>query len=359
MIQVLLRATRSLRRRRSTPASPATRSATSRARSSGWASTSRADRRPPDHGRMARPLLEVADVFRAHGAAWRKANAGHVSLAQLKVMSAIETTAAQPRSAAMSERAARTRAHQRIAYNSCRNPPLPEVSGRGCKTSTGSPSRARPSSCRFPTYHVVFTLPASIEAIAFHNKPAVYDLLFRTAAETLIRHDRGRPQAPRRAHRTHRRAPHLGIDTHPPSARPYHRPRRRHLARRIRAGSPAREASFCRCARALSPVPPPLPRRPRSPACRRPARLLRRPRLACREARLRRAALSHLCVAANGWSTPREAVPGRAKARSHLSRPLHPSRRDLEFPSDRPRRQGRHLQVERTTGSNATTGSGP
>ncbi len=40
---------------------------------------------------MARPRLEVADVFRAHGAAWRKANAGHVSLAQLKVMSAIET----------------------------------------------------------------------------------------------------------------------------------------------------------------------------------------------------------------------------------------------------------------------------
>jgi hypothetical protein len=40
---------------------------------------------------MARPRLEVADVFRAHGAAWRKANAGHVSLGQLKVMSAIET----------------------------------------------------------------------------------------------------------------------------------------------------------------------------------------------------------------------------------------------------------------------------
>ena len=39
---------------------------------------------------MSRPALEVADIFRDHGAAWRKANAGHVSLGQMKVMSAIE-----------------------------------------------------------------------------------------------------------------------------------------------------------------------------------------------------------------------------------------------------------------------------
>ena len=109
--------TPSWRRRRSTPASPSTRSATSRARWSGWASTSRADRRPPDQGRMARPRLEVADVFRAHGAAWRKANAGHVSLGQLKVMSAIETC----RTAALGGHVERCEdcAHMRVAYNSC------------------------------------------------------------------------------------------------------------------------------------------------------------------------------------------------------------------------------------------------
>ena len=84
-------ATPSWKRPRSIRASPSTRSATSPAPWSGWASTSRADRRPPDRDRMARPFLEVADVFRAHGAAWRKANAGHVGLGQLKVMSAIET----------------------------------------------------------------------------------------------------------------------------------------------------------------------------------------------------------------------------------------------------------------------------
>ncbi len=69
------------------------------------------------NGRMARPRLEVADVFRAHGAAWRTANAGHVSLAQLKVMSAIETC----RTAALGGHVERCEdcAHERVAYNSC------------------------------------------------------------------------------------------------------------------------------------------------------------------------------------------------------------------------------------------------
>ncbi len=68
---------------------------------------------------MARPPLEVADVFRAHGAAWREANAGRVSLAQLKVMSAIETC----RTAALGGHVERCEdcAHERISYNSCRN----------------------------------------------------------------------------------------------------------------------------------------------------------------------------------------------------------------------------------------------
>src|SRR5208283_1320704 len=110
-------ATRTCRRRRATRASPSTRSATSKARWSGWASTSRADRRPPDRDRMARPRLEVADVFRAHGEAWRKANAGHVGLGQLKVMSAIETC----RTAALGGHVERCEdcAHERVAYNSC------------------------------------------------------------------------------------------------------------------------------------------------------------------------------------------------------------------------------------------------
>src|SRR6202048_798657 len=66
---------------------------------------------------MARPALEIADIFRAHGSAWRQANAGHVSLGQLKVMSAIESC----RTAALGGHVARCEdcAYTTIAYNSC------------------------------------------------------------------------------------------------------------------------------------------------------------------------------------------------------------------------------------------------
>jgi hypothetical protein len=70
---------------------------------------------------MSRPSLEVADIFRGHGPAWRRANAGHVSLGQLKVMSAIESC----RTVALGGHVARCEneacAHTIIAYNSCRN----------------------------------------------------------------------------------------------------------------------------------------------------------------------------------------------------------------------------------------------
>jgi len=66
---------------------------------------------------VRRTRLEVADIFHRHGAAWRKANAGHVSLGQLKAMSAIE----QCRSAALGGHVERCEdcGHSRIAYNSC------------------------------------------------------------------------------------------------------------------------------------------------------------------------------------------------------------------------------------------------
>ena len=138
------------------------------------------DRRSPDQGRVPRPLLEVADVFRFQGAAWRKANAGHVSLAQLKVMSAIETC----RTSALGGHVERCGdcAHERISYNSCRNRHCPKCqAGAARQWLEDRAAELLP----VPYYHVVFTLPASIGAIAFHNKAAVYDLLFRAAAETL------------------------------------------------------------------------------------------------------------------------------------------------------------------------------
>jgi hypothetical protein len=129
---------------------------------------------------VARPRLEVADVLRAHGAAWRKANAGHVSLAQLKVMSAIETC----RTAALGGHVERCEdcAHERVAYNSCRNRHCPKCQAIAARRWL---EEREAELLPVPYYHVVFTLPAAIGAVAFHNKAAVYDLLFRTAAETL------------------------------------------------------------------------------------------------------------------------------------------------------------------------------
>ena len=130
--------------------------------------------RPPGHS------LEVADVFHAHGAAWRKANAGHMSLGQLKVMSAIETC----RTAALGGHVKRCEdcAHERIAYNSCRNRHCPKCQAAAARQWLED---RQAELLPVPYYHVVFTLPAAIGAVAFQNKAAVYDLLFRTAAETL------------------------------------------------------------------------------------------------------------------------------------------------------------------------------
>ena len=131
--------------------------------------------RPPGHS------PEVADVFRAHGAAWRSANAGHVSLGQLKLMSAIETC----RTSALGGHVERCEdcAHTRVAYNSCRNRHCPKRQGAAARQWL---AEREGELLPVPYYHVVFTLPAAIGALAFANKAVVYDLLFTTAAETLI-----------------------------------------------------------------------------------------------------------------------------------------------------------------------------
>jgi hypothetical protein len=130
---------------------------------------------------VSRPALEVADVFRDHGPAWRRANAGHVSLGQLKVMAAIESC----RTAALGGHVARCEQceHTIIAYNSCRNRHCPKCQGAAAKDwLTERATELLP----VPYYHVVFTLPAPIAEIAYQNKAVIYDLLFKASAETLI-----------------------------------------------------------------------------------------------------------------------------------------------------------------------------
>jgi hypothetical protein len=128
-----------------------------------------------------RPPLEVADIFRIHGPAWRAANAGHVSLAQLKVMSAIEAC----RTAALGGHieGCEDCGHRRIAYNSCRNRHCPKCQGAAAREWLA----AREADLLPVGYfHVVFTVPAEIADIAFHNKAVAYDLLFRVASETML-----------------------------------------------------------------------------------------------------------------------------------------------------------------------------
>ncbi len=130
---------------------------------------------------MARERLEVADIFRAHGPAWRTANAGHVSLGQLKVMSAIERcrTAALGGHVAACEKCG----HSHIAYNSCRNRHCPKCQGAAAKDWLAA---RQAELLPVEYYHVVFTLPAPIADIAYQNKAAVYGILFKAAAQTLI-----------------------------------------------------------------------------------------------------------------------------------------------------------------------------
>lgn len=130
---------------------------------------------------MLRPKLEVADIFRAYGAAYRRKNDGHMNLQQLKAMSAIESC----RTAALGGhvKACSKCDHEHIAYNSCRNRHCPKCQGAAARDWM----QARMEDLLpVPYFHVVFTLPSQIADIAYQNKAVVYDLLFKTSSQTLL-----------------------------------------------------------------------------------------------------------------------------------------------------------------------------
>jgi len=130
---------------------------------------------------MPRPALEVADIFRSHGPAWRKANAGHLSLGQLKAMAAIEAC----RTAELGGHVAACEdcGHAVISYNSCGNRHCPKCQGAAARQWL---AEREAELLPLPYYHVVFTLPSSIGAIAWQNKTEVYGLLFKAASETML-----------------------------------------------------------------------------------------------------------------------------------------------------------------------------
>jgi hypothetical protein len=128
---------------------------------------------------MSRAVLEVADIFRGHGPAWRQANVGHVSLGQLKVMAAIESC----RMAALGGHVTRCEnakcGYTQIAYNSCRNRHCPK-----CQSAAAREWLAEREAELLPVpyFHVVFSLPRQIADIAYHNKAVIYDILFKASA---------------------------------------------------------------------------------------------------------------------------------------------------------------------------------
>jgi hypothetical protein len=130
---------------------------------------------------VSRPKLEIADILRDHGAAWRSANAGHVSLDQLKVMSAIERC----RTAALGGHVERCEkcSHTIIAYNSCRNRHCPKCQGAAAREWL---AEREAELLPVPYYHVVFTMPARIADIAYQNKAVIYDLLLKASSETML-----------------------------------------------------------------------------------------------------------------------------------------------------------------------------
>jgi hypothetical protein len=122
----------------------------------------------------------VADISRDHGAAWRHAHAGHISLGQLKVMNAIERC----RTAALGGHVARCQdcSHTRISYNSCRNRHCPKCQGAAARDWL---AERQAELLPVGYFHIVFTLPAAIANIAYHNKAVIYDMLFKASAETM------------------------------------------------------------------------------------------------------------------------------------------------------------------------------
>ncbi|MCP4088989.1 MAG: IS91 family transposase [Gammaproteobacteria bacterium] len=130
---------------------------------------------------MSRQALEVADIFRHHGHAWRQSHRGHISLGQLKVMSAIESC----RRAELGGHILYCQScdHQQIAYNSCRNRHCPK-----CQATAALRWREARQTELLPVdyYHLVFTLPSQISELAYQNKAVIYNILFKASAETLL-----------------------------------------------------------------------------------------------------------------------------------------------------------------------------
>jgi len=209
------------------------------------------------------PVLEVADIFRDHGPAWRKANAGPCEPRPIEGDVGDRELPAQRPSAGMS-RAAKTAPTKSSPIIAVAIGIARSARARAARAMAG-PARGRAAAPLY--YHVVFTLPAAIGDIAFQNKAVIYDLLFKASAETMItiaadpKHLGARIGVTSVLHTwgsalTHHPHVHMIV------------PGRRHFLGRSELGKPVGQASSCRCAcfrgcsagcfwKSLSPSMPP------------------------------------------------------------------------------------------------------
>jgi len=129
---------------------------------------------------MDRPKLEVADIFRRYGEAYREKHGASMSMAQRRVMTAIEVC----RTAGLGGQIEQCDqcGHQRICYRSCRNRHCPKCQSLA-RAEWIQHRQAELLDCEY--FHVVFTVPEEIAAIAYQNQEVIYSILFRATAETL------------------------------------------------------------------------------------------------------------------------------------------------------------------------------
>lgn len=130
--------------------------------------------------RSNRPAIEIADILRRHGDAYRRVHAGHLGRVERRVMSAI--VACRTEALGGHVEACDDCGTTRVAYNSCRNRHCPKCQGRARAAWLAA---RQADLLPVPYFHVVFTLPAPIAAIAFQNKAVVYAILFKAAAEAM------------------------------------------------------------------------------------------------------------------------------------------------------------------------------
>jgi Zn finger protein HypA/HybF involved in hydrogenase expression len=130
---------------------------------------------------MSHFKLEVADIFLQYGQQWRQQHKGHISLGQLKTMSAIERC----RTVELGGHVLQCQSceHIHIAYNSCRNRHCPK-----CQASAAQRWLEARQRDLLPVdyYHVVFTIPSEVNDLAYQNKSVVYDILFKAVSKTLM-----------------------------------------------------------------------------------------------------------------------------------------------------------------------------